>query len=373
VLALLIVLAVAAGISALSLRGGRFSEIPTVSGTAPTSAVGHARFDAKAFLTRYLGPDGRVVRRDQGGDTVSEGQAYAMLLAVAVGSERQFDQAWQWERAMLQRPDGLFSYHWADGAVVGRDPATDADLDTAWALVLAGHRFRNLSYGAQAKRIADAVVAQETVNAGGRLQLVAGPWGRTSPFAVDPSYFAPEAMAALATVTGDSRWKQLEANSIDVVARLQGGPPGRLPPDWAALDASGAVQPTGAPSGSQGATYGLDAQRAPVWMASACSPAGRSAAAQDWSLLRNASDRGAALAYSLDGVRRSPVVNPLGLVAAAAAADAAGARSQGARLLDRADTQANRYHTYYGDAWVALGRVLLDTAWLSPCPPAAGG
>ncbi|MGH9046443.1 MAG: glycosyl hydrolase family 8, partial [Acidimicrobiales bacterium] len=60
---------------------------------------------------------------------------------------------------------------------------------------------------------------------------------------------------------------------------------------------------------------------------------------------------------------------PLGDVAAAAAAAAAGDRKAASALLDRADAQASKYHTYYGDAWVALGRVLLDTKLLSPCPP----
>jgi hypothetical protein len=32
-----------------------------------------------------------------------------------------------------------------------------------------------------------------------------------------------------------------------------------------------------------------------------------------------------------------------------------------------------RFHTYYGDAWVALGRILLDTPWLSQCGPGLGG
>ena len=43
------------------------------------------------FLDAYVDPDGRVVRRDQGGDTVSEGQAYALLLATAVGDEATVD------------------------------------------------------------------------------------------------------------------------------------------------------------------------------------------------------------------------------------------------------------------------------------------
>ena len=36
------------------------------------------------FLDDHVDDDGRVVRHDEGGDTVSEGQAYAMLVAVGI-------------------------------------------------------------------------------------------------------------------------------------------------------------------------------------------------------------------------------------------------------------------------------------------------
>jgi endoglucanase len=55
------------------------------------------------------------------------------------------------------------------------------------------------------------------------------------------------------------------------------------------------------------------------------------------------------------------------LVASAAAATAAGTRAAASALLAAADRQAASAPTYYGDAWVALGRVLLDTDWLSSC------
>ena len=44
-----------------------------------------ARIAGQKFLDEYVEPDGRVVRHDEGGDVVSEGQAYGMLIAVAVG------------------------------------------------------------------------------------------------------------------------------------------------------------------------------------------------------------------------------------------------------------------------------------------------
>ena len=49
---------------------------------------------AQHFLDRYVDPDGRVVRIDQGGDTVGEGQAYGMLLAAAIGDSHRFDTIW---------------------------------------------------------------------------------------------------------------------------------------------------------------------------------------------------------------------------------------------------------------------------------------
>lgn len=55
-------------------------------------------------------PDGRVVRHDQGGDTVSEGQAYAMLVAVAVGDHDTFTRVWAWTQQHLRRPAETLSW-----------------------------------------------------------------------------------------------------------------------------------------------------------------------------------------------------------------------------------------------------------------------
>src|SRR5438045_6380113 len=49
----------------------------------PSASPSPATRTARAFLDRYVMGDGRVARIDQGGDTVSEGQAYALLLAAA--------------------------------------------------------------------------------------------------------------------------------------------------------------------------------------------------------------------------------------------------------------------------------------------------
>ena len=59
--------------------------------------------------------------------------------------------------------------------------------------------------------------------------------------------------------------------------------------------------------------------------------------------------------------------SPLGLVAAAAVGWAAGHTGAALRLLDRAEATNRVRPTYYASAWVALGRVLLETARLGTC------
>src|SRR5262245_23564514 len=84
-----------------------------------------ARDTGRAFLDEYVEPDGRVVRRDEGGDVVSEGQAYGMLIAVAIGDETRFRSIWGWTKAHLRRTDGLLAWRWADGSVTDVNSAAD--------------------------------------------------------------------------------------------------------------------------------------------------------------------------------------------------------------------------------------------------------
>jgi endoglucanase len=367
--AVLAVLLAVAGISALSLAGSHQRHARDRASILALSPAGRARADAVEFLRRYEAPDGRVVRTDQGGDTVSEGQGYAMLLATVVGNGAQFEAAWSWDQQHLQLPDGLFAYHWSGGKVVSNQPATDADLDTAWALVLASTRFEDPTYLADGLQVASAIMADETEVVDGRLELVAGPWGRADPAVVNPSYLAPEAMAALAVATGDPAWSELETDSTQLDAALTGARTAQLLPDWADVVPNGTPIPVGEPSGSGIPAYGLDAQRAPVWLAAGCEPGDRAVAARDWPLLEHADAKGARVSYSLAGTSTATTVNPVGLVAAAAAAAAAGHSRASTTLLNQADQQSAKYHTYYGDAWIALGRIMLDTNWLSSCAP----
>jgi endoglucanase len=309
---------------------------------------GHER---SSFLDRYVDGDGRVVRHDQGGDTVSEGQAYAMLLAVAGDDRDRFDKVWGWTRAHLLQSDGLLAWRWADGHVASDQPATDADLDAARALALAADRFHQPSYGDASRKLVRAIVRDETTWAADRAVLTAGPWARDQAM-VNPSYWSPRAYQELG-------FPKIAESSRTLTERLVAK---GLPPDWARVQPDG-IAPSGPPPGGD-AVYSFDAVRVPIRLAESCDPADRALAAQMWPRLQH--DPGAER-RSLDGTPQTSDEHPAALAGAAAAAQAAGDRDAAGKLLDRAARLDAEHPTYYGAAWVDLTRAMLVDHSLGRC------
>ena len=324
---------------------------------------------AEAFMGTYVAPDGRVIRRDQGGDTVSEGQAYGMLLAVALDDEARFKSIWGWTRNHLQQPSGLLASDWANGRVISKRPATDADLDAADALVLAGERFGNSAYRDAGVAIGQAILNEETTTGAAGPVLLAGPWANADPAVLNPSYFSPRAYADLARADHDPRWNLVASSSRSAIRELTAGGQA-LPPDWAALPAGSATtigaigDPAHPAGGGAPPASSFDALRVAVRYASSCVREDRELAASLWPLYRAAPGRDA---YSLAGTPRANVTHAASFVAAAAAARAAGDRAAMNRMLNDAQTLNQAHPTYYGAAWLALGRAMLTTAALGGC------
>ncbi|HET6910168.1 MAG TPA: glycosyl hydrolase family 8 [Mycobacteriales bacterium] len=312
---------------------------------------------AATFLDSYVTSDGRVIRHDQGGDIVSEGEAYAMVLAEVADRPAIVRAVWHWTQRHLQRPDGLLSFHaTSSGQVLDQQSASDADTLAAYALL----RYR----GSDAKhlhldgdRIAAAILANETVTQDGVSVLVAGPWAMSSPQTVDPSYLMPPVFRALSTMTGDARWRKLADDSLRLLSGLTSNGQ-RLPSDWAHFG-SGTLTMSSAPSGGGSASYGEDAARTPVWLAYDCSTSGHSLAAAWWPLLRSHPN---ALSLSPQGQVIDGTAVPLSLVASGAAAHAAG-DTAASSLYANAAAAARSSPTYYGTAWAAFGQALDTGRW----------
>jgi endoglucanase len=333
---------------------------------APSPEPQAATAAARHFLDRYVTADGRVQRLDQGGDTVGEGQAYGMLLAAAIGDAPRFDAIWGWTKANLQRSDGLISFLWKDGRVQDPQAAADADLDAARALLVGACRFDRPALRADALALGKAIMAHETASIDGAPLLTAGPWAVKPPVTVNPSYFSPAAFAALGAASGDGRWGRLAQSARSVTSTLM-TPPSRLPPDWAQIR-GGKPVPIGTPDQPDSRPqFGFDAARVLVRFAEDPDPAGRRIAARAWPVFEGATPADVPVEHDLSGRPSGGTRHPMALVAAAGAAYAAGQAGAGGKLLDAAEALDRRSPTYYGAAWVALGRMMLTTRQLAAC------
>lgn len=363
----------ATGAESTDDAAGRHTSSTEQSTPAPGSEQRELTADeaAEGFLSEYVDADGRVVRRDQGGDTVSEGQAYALLVAVGIGDRDTFTEVWSWTEDNLQRPDGLLSWRWADGAVVDASSASDADLDTARALVLAGTAFADPQLSADGIALGQAVLDLETVRTGAGRILVAGNWATEEPFAYNPSYVSPAASGLLAQASGDPRWAELDEGSRVVTAALLAE--SELPPDWAQVRADGTVDamPGAQGRGNDGVRYSYDATRTPVRLAESCASADRALAAQ----LVDVLDRSGADTAALDlgGAALTGDESVVAAVGQAAAVAAEGDLDRARAELVDADHLQQQTPTYYGAAWNALGRLLLTDDALGGCPPVGDG
>ncbi|RKR73382.1 glycosyl hydrolase family 8 [Frondihabitans australicus] len=353
---------------------------PSASATStPTSndratSTRSAKQIGQAFLADYLDSSGRIVRRDQGGDTVSEGQGYGMLVAVGVGDRSAFRSIWTWTKSNLERKDGLMAWQWKNGKVVDEQPASDADLDIARALVLAGTTFHDASYTKAGKALAGHIADDLTVGTPDGRVLLPGLWakqagGTAGPWSYDPSYAAPATFSLLAKATGDDRWSQLVTGSRKVTGRILQST--ALPADWEQIRADGSVVPLPNATGSGGTVmYGYDAGRVALRYAASCSADDTALAAKLAAPLAGKSPL--PMELDLGGTPLNQDQSPLGYDARAAArasaGDASGARSD----LRAADRLAQRTPTYYGSAWDALAALQLETTTLGGCSPLAG-
>ncbi|GAA0956743.1 glycosyl hydrolase family 8 [Frigoribacterium faeni] len=321
----------------------------------------------QAFLDDWVDSDGRVVRRDQGDDTVSEGQAYGLLVAVGVGDEDAFDTIWGWTTDNLVREDGLLAWQWADGAVVDDGPASDADVDAARALVLAGDAFDRPDLTAAGVELGDVVLDAMTASTDVGRILLPGLWAQgDAPWSYNPSYASPATFQELGDASGDPRWDELVIGSRAVTASILDQT--ALPSNWAQVAADGTVVPLPSADGSSGTVeYSYDAARLPLRYAESCDPADVELAARMAPVLQRYDDL--PMQLDLGGQSTGADQSPLAYAARAAAEAAAGDAQSASDDLRRADELSVSTPTYYGTAWAALAALQLDGSSIGPCSP----
>lgn len=232
-----------------------------------------------AYRQRFIQADGRVIDRESGDRSTSEGQAYAMLRAVFSNDPATFAKTLNWSENNLQRQtegkrsDRLWVWKWgrdASGKWGALDPnfASDADIDSITALILAARRWHRPEYLNLARsKLQDLWTLSTVALPSGTRYLLPGPKAafvvQPSTIKLNPSYLAPYAFRLFAQIDSAHDWLSLVDSSYQVLDKSAQLSVVGLPSDWVALDTS-TSQFFPLPQSSPIQTiYGFDAYR--VW------------------------------------------------------------------------------------------------------------
>jgi endoglucanase len=222
----------------------------------------------RAYVRRFVQPDGRVIDLSDGGVSTSEGQAYGLIRAVWADDRPSFDRMLDWTRDNLQHgdPAALPAWRWGDAGngvwgVISENPAADADQWMAYALLIAAEQWDEPRYRGQALGLLAAIWEQEVGMVGPHRVVLPGPWARGGePLHLNPSYFLPFAYRAFAVADPERPWGELVDGSYALLSTLMADE--ALPPDWVWMDPiTGTVQPTPADAPENADLHGFEAFR----------------------------------------------------------------------------------------------------------------
>lgn len=221
------------------------------------------------FRQKFVRSNGAVIDNKNKGISHSEGQGYAMLLAVAAGDRAGFAKIWEFARDKLQvRKDGLFAWRYKHRMIIpvsDKNNASDGDILIAWALMEAAEAGFGDDYRNDAKRIINSIkkLVVDHRQFGG--VLLPGLYGfrdkRNGKLIVNPSYWVLPAFERLAELDGSPIWTRLLASTGKIWAASSNNRLG-LPADWNAISPRGGKL---GPGGKFGMKFSYNAVRLPIY------------------------------------------------------------------------------------------------------------
>jgi endoglucanase len=200
----------------------------------------------------------KVIRPENGDDTVSEGIAYGMMIAVYMDDKALFDGLYTYWKAHLHSGTPLMTWCIPAGAnscSASGGTATDSDEDAAFAMLMASKQWPSGGYAATATTLINAVMSTDMAGT----YIKAGS-NYSATGITNPSYFAPAFYRAFATATSNATWNQIADNSYTLLnASLQGRTNG-LVPAWCTGGSCNAPASNGA---TNDVYYQYDSHRTP--------------------------------------------------------------------------------------------------------------
>lgn len=191
---------------------------------------------ARGFLDQQI----RVIDRDAGDRTTSEGQAYAMFFALVANDRARFDALLRWTQLNLASGDLMAQL---PGWLWGRDernqwhildvnPASDADVWLAYTLLEAGRVWNDQRYTSIGKSLASRIADQEVTEiAGIGPVLLPAPKGfrQDDAYRLNVSYLPLQLFVRLGQLLPDGPWQALAER---VPALVSASAPHGFAMDW---------------------------------------------------------------------------------------------------------------------------------------------
>lgn len=190
------------------------------------------------YKKTFISKEGRVIDYQKTGITTSEGQSYALLRSLMADDKSTFLKVYKWTKNYLYNQQyGLFSWLWANNngnwQVQESNTASDADVDIAFALILASQKWNDKAYLSDAKSILNNIWQRETFQINGMRVLVAGSeQAQERNVSVNLSYFAPYAFKVFAKIDKEHNWNELVDSSYNLTGQIIDKTKSGLPPDW---------------------------------------------------------------------------------------------------------------------------------------------
>lgn len=217
-----------------------------------------------SYKNMFIKSYGQVVD-PQTKQTTSEGQSYAMIRAERQNDKEMFDGVWQWTKDHMQHrtSDKLISWKWQqlpDGTyqLADSNTATDADIDIAYALLIAYERWSDEKYKNDALEIINDIWKKEIKEQNGRYITRSSAEEQGPPYRINPSYYSPYQFKLFSKYDIAHDWQKAANDSYAILIELQDLSTKGLLSNWAYIDNTGKASLS---SVQDDTYYGYDAFR----------------------------------------------------------------------------------------------------------------
>ncbi len=248
---------------ALPSSGGahKLADRPTLKNSCQLPAQSNGKLLGLAYdnwKKRFVVSAGggfRVKRPENSDDSVSEGIAYGMLIAVYMDDKALFDGLWTYWKA---NGDGTLMTWKVPG---GTGTATDADEDAAFALLMASKQWTGGSYASDATNVMHAVLSKDMSGS----NYIKGGSNYSASDVTNPSYFAPAWYRAFARADSANAgtWNGLAAASYTLLSNISGTSSNGLYAAWCGSNCTTIAQNTGSADPATDKLYQYDSHRIP--------------------------------------------------------------------------------------------------------------